>query len=127
MMPKLTLSSGLQVANFSSPHTFTFVTGEQLKACAPERSSSLMLRAIEEETVNPRGFVDIALQFKLSSEVESALIDAHLDEEVDVIIVPFPVLTAVKDAGMFSLFPKIRTIRSADRVTKTIHTDRFCL
>ncbi len=45
-------------------------------------------------------------------------------EDIDVVLVPFPVMTALKDAGIS--IGKARVIRVADRVTKMIHIDRFC-
>ena len=127
MMPTIKLSNGLTIANFSSPHTFTFTSGEVLESCTPERSSKLMLRAVEKETQNPKGFSDIDLNFELSDVVKEALIEAHGDDVVDVVLVPFPVLSSVRESGTSSLFPKIRTIRCANRVTKEIYPDRFCV
>ena len=127
MMPTIKLSNGLTIANFSSPHTFTFTTGEVLEECSPERSSTLMLCAVEKETKNPKGFSDIDLNFELSDVVKEALIEAHENDVVDVVLVPFPVLSAVRESGSSNLFPKIRTIRCANRVTKEIYPDRFCV
>ena len=123
-MPIVTINK-ITIANFSSPHTFKFTSGDVLLACEPERSKDLMLRAEEVKTAHPGGWTDIDLTFHLNNCVEKALLEAH-DSPVDVIIVPFPVLSAVKAAGKFEQFSKIRTIRSADRVTKTVHPDQFC-
>ena len=86
-----------------------------------------MLCAVEKETKNPKGFSDIDLNFELSDVVKEALIEAHENDVVDVVLVPFPVLSAVRESGSSNLFPKIRTIRCANRVTKEIYPDRFCV
>lgn len=124
--PVVQLSNGLRVANFSSPHPFTFVTGETLGPCAPERAKALMLEAVEVETpgIKP-GIVDIALTFRLTPEVETALDALESDESVDIIIVPLPVMTALKAVGRD--LGKARCIRSADRITKAIYADKFCV
>ena len=123
-MPIITLSNGIKVANFSSPHVFNFTDGSVLPACEGARSKGLMLRQTEEEAPHPSGkWVDIKLSFQMSPEVEAALVAAH-DSQADIILVPFPVLGAVRAD---SRFPRIRVIRSADRVKKTIHIDRFCV
>lgn len=123
-VPKVSLSNGLRVANFSSPHAFTFEDGSVLEACAPERAKALMLESVETEVQNPGGWVDISLEWKLSDEVSDALIELEQDDEVDIFLVPFPVMTALKEAGRD--VGKARVIRVKDRVTKEIHIDRFC-
>jgi hypothetical protein len=122
-METITLKSGLRVGNFSSPHPFVFTTGEVLPGCSPETARELMLEAIETET-HREGWVDIGLVFKLSDSVRKALISAEA-ENVDVVIVPLPVLTAMKAEGM--RIGKMRTCRVADRVAKTIWPDKFCI
>src|SRR3990167_10841593 len=44
---KVTLRSGITIANFSSPHPFRFTTGEELPGCDAERSHIIMLEAVE--------------------------------------------------------------------------------
>jgi len=129
IMPVVTLQNGLQVGNFSSPHPFLFVDGTSLEACSDERARALMLHA-EEVTTNgvalPGGghVQDIDLEFRLSEEVRVALEEAQA-ADCDVVLVPFPVIRAMKEAGME--IGKCRVIRVADRVTKAIFTDRFCV
>lgn len=123
-VPKVSLSNGLRVANFSSPHPFTFEDGSVLEACSAERAKTLMLGSIEVETPNRGGWTDIGLEWELSAAVEDALIELEQDDEVDIVLVPFPVMTALKEAGRD--VGKARVIRVRDRVTKEIHIDRFC-
>jgi hypothetical protein len=126
-MPIIKLANGVRVANFGSPHPFNFTTGEILPACSPERVKALTLRVVEKEEPNPNNpdITDIEICFELTDEVEGAL-ELAQEREVDVVLVPFPLLAAVKEAGFFPRFPKIRVIRSADRITKAIYPDRFC-
>lgn len=119
------LNSGLRVANFSSPHPFNFATGEVLAACSPERANAMALTQVEVEQPGIAGTRDIALQFVLSDVVRAALEEVQADDEVDVVLVPFPVLAAVKEAGL--PIGKARVCRTADRVTKTVHGDKFCV
>lgn len=132
-MPITTLKNGLKVANFSSPHPFKFDTGEELPACSPERAKKLMLLTEEREEVNEGGWTDIRIQFLMSPEVERALREDPDFEAVDIVLVPFPVREAIRrcaDAFPRSVWEwvakKTRVIRSADRVTKAIYSDRFC-
>jgi len=126
-MPIIELANGVKVANFCSPHPFNFTTGETLPACSPERVKALSLKVVEWTGRNPNNpdITDIEISFELTDEVVRAL-ELAQEREVDVVLVPFPLLAAVKEAGSFPRFSKIRVIRSADRITKAIHPDRFC-
>jgi len=131
-MPIITLESGLKVANFSSPHEFRFTDGSVLPACSPERATLGKLKAIEVE-VDRYSWTDIDLEFRMSDAVEKMLQEAlqlWFDGKVNIVIVPFPVLNAVKEHDWFdtadSYGHPFRTIRSADRVKKINHADRFC-
>lgn len=75
-MPWVWLSNGLIVANFSSPHSFRFTSGELLPACEEDRARGLMLDVTEVETPNPRGWTDIELRFELSDVVRGAIHEA---------------------------------------------------
>jgi len=124
MSPVITLSNGLRVANMSSPHPFNFTTGEVLPACSPEEANRLKLESVEVETPGIKGTIDISLRWRLSPAVAEHLAALEADPGVDVVLVPFPVMTALKEAGC--PIGKCRVIRSADRVTKAIYPDRFC-
>lgn len=124
--PITNLLSGVRVANFSSPHSFTFDDGSYLEACDPERARALMLEAVEEQSLNPlgRGIIDIKLTFRMSSAVSFELGILEAQSEVDIVLVPLPVLQAAHESG-FRL-KKLRVCRVVDRVTKTISSTRFC-
>ncbi len=124
VVPVVTLSNGLRVANFSSPHSFAFVDGRVLPACSKERAERLMLGALEHEEPGIKGTTDIVLEWAMSLSVEQELAVLQARRDIDVILVPLPVMTVVKDLEL--PIGKCRVIRVADRVTKTIHIDRFC-
>lgn len=122
--PTVTLKSGLVVANFSSPHPFTFTDGSVLAACSSEHARALMLTPIEIERPSPCGrFTDIELTFEMSPDVLRALVAVNRLDSVDVVLVPLPVMKAMSPGTC----PKARTVRVADRVAKVIHHDRFCV
>jgi len=128
LMPVAKLSTGITVANFSSPHRFNFVTGDLLHACSPERAQLLKLEAIETEIeTNHKKWTDISIRYTMTPEVERALRIANAIQSLDIILVPRIVLDVIKQSGMFEQFPKCRSIRTADRVTKMIYADKFCL
>ena len=142
-MPIIRLDNGIHVANFSSPHSFRFVTGEVLPACSPERANYLMLGALEHQSPGPgHRWTDIAIEFTMSAAVADAVLDCQYCE-ANVILVPLPVMQAAKcfaneapvcdtdfeeaDAVWRRQVCRLRCIRVADRVTKTIYPDRFCI
>ncbi len=140
-IPIVTMRNGLRVGNFSSPHTFTFNTGEVLAACSSERANALMLETEEVEVPSECGrWTDIQLKFKMSPAVLQAILEVDL-AAMDILIVPLPVRRALdeflgKDHTKEDreIFRRVcfradicRVCRSADRVTKTIFSDRFCL
>jgi hypothetical protein len=143
MHPTVMLTNGLRVANFSSPHPFTFVDGSVLPACSPEHAREMMLEAEEVENQGiccaaSRAYTtDIELKFFMSTVVRTALLalanrcfDLTDKDRPDLVLVPLPVLQAVKaerhSAEKDVMLARIRCIRVADRVTKAIHIDRFC-
>ena len=111
MVPVITLKGGLKIGNFSSPHPFTFTTGEVLPACSNERAKELMLVVNEVETQHPdvlegdriyHGWTDIEITFSISEEVLEELgklTTDWRDDKFDLLLVPFPVLNAVKQAA----------------------------
>jgi hypothetical protein len=129
-VPVVTLTNGIRVANFSSPHLFTFTDGSVLPACSKERALHLMLDSHARETPGVQGSVDLELTFEMSLAVEAALVALNAREDIDIIIVPFPVMTALKEKpfkghDLRQTVGKCRGCRVADRVSKTVHHDRF--
>lgn len=118
-----TLTNGLKVMNFSSPHPFIFTDGSVLPAVDATTARALMLDAVEIEMPNGN-WTDIELVFKLNNAVQVAVEQAQASD-ADIVLVPLPVLSAVKAAGL--PVGKLRVCRVADRVNKTICVDRFCI
>ena len=111
------------IANFSSPHEFTFDDGTVLPACSKDHSRRMMLDAIENEDYNGV-WTDIKLTFGMSPEVRAHLTLLEKDDLIDIILVPLPVFQLIAAEGDIG---KARVCRVADRVTKVIHHDRFCI
>lgn len=127
-----TLSNGLRIANFSSPHPFTFTDGTVIPKVNDDLSRKLMLKC--EERIIEKGIVkNVILTWKLSTEVLHELYEWQCIWEkglIDYILVPLPVMSALKEEGWNShaiMDTPFRVIRIADRITKTIHIDKFCV
>lgn len=123
-VPVVTLSNGLRVANFSSPHTFKFVDGTELPACSKERALHLMLGALEHEENGIKGTTDIVIEWTMTVAVQQALEALQARDDIDLVLVPLPVMTVIKDFEMD--IGKCRVIRVANRISKEIYIDRFC-
>ena len=139
--PTVTLSNGLTVANFSSPHPFNFTTGEVLPACDSEWANEMKLDIEEIEYGMPKSFqvsvwTDVELNISIPPNVAEALHDLNHDDDIDIVLVPFMVLQAMKEYLMINKVAKepfdidnnkCRVIRVADRITKEIYPDKFCI
>jgi len=123
--PVLLLRSGLRVANFSSPHPFHFVTGEVLAACDEDRCRHLTAIVLEEEIANvDLGIIDVKLSFELGEACRAEIEAMDADAGIDVILAPLMIVQAARAAGVGT---KLRTVRTADRVTKEAFSNKFCL
>jgi len=122
-----TLSNGKKVANFSSPHPFTFTDGSILPAMDLEISKELSLKEIE-TPINDKG--DIEISFEITGMIEGEM---HSWEQgykrlhVDVVFCPLPMIMALKKSGYDLLHSPFRTIRMADRITKLSSITYQCL
>ena len=124
-MPIVTLSNGVRVGNFSSPHPFVFVDGTTLPACTPERCKRMSLSIEEAELPGIKGTTDVVLVINIPGQVQDAIDEANARDDVDIVLIPFMVMDAMKEYNV--RIGKCRVIRVADRVTKAIHIDRFCV
>ena len=126
--PVITLNNGITIANWSSPHPFTFTTGEVLPACTPERVKAMSID-IDETVVSNKKWDDIKIKTSIPDVVRDDLKILQDNEDIDIILVPFMVLSAMKSLLMmkYPYFFKLRVIRVADRVTKEIYPDKFCI
>lgn len=126
----ITLSNGKRVANFSSPHPFTFTDGSILPAVSDEEAERLKVTFIETNYL--RG--DVGLRFELSKEVMLEVNkwhDVFIAGEVDVIFCPLPMITALKEHGFqrgATIFSTgFRSIRIEDRIKKLVSIDKQCI
>lgn len=131
--PTVTLKNGLRVANFSSPHAFYFDDGSVLPAVSEELCKRLSLDQIEREYKRYYKdglflYTDIVLRFEMNSVVDQALSTLLNNSDVDIVLVPFPVMEAWKNQGNTTILNhKIKVVRVKDRVSKVIYSDRFCI
>ena len=130
--PVITLENGINIANFSSPHPFNFITGEILPACEDKWSNRMKLDIEEIEHSDPEGFgiewVDVELKISIPRHVREALYILMHHDDIDIILVPHMVLQAMKNHnGRGMITDKCRVIRCADRITKEIYSDKFCI
>ena len=131
--PTVTLSNGLTVANFSSPHEFKFEDGSILDACTTEHSTKLSLKEKNIETPSRCGRY---------SKVEKKMVEIpgyiwkdinQLDNHIDIILVSYPTLIWAKETlekGHLLPHENIMLGRMAtcnmDRQTKLCSIDKFC-
>lgn len=126
-MRVVTLDNGLRIGNFSSPHPFRFNTGEVLDGVDPDESRHLSLDRMEDESADTDSrFRNVEVYFRMTDEVYLELQDAEALPDVDLIIVPLPVKSALEACGCWKgTAGKLRTCILSDRVNKTIHSDKF--
>ena len=125
----ITLSNGIRVANFSSPHPFVFQDGSKLNGLTPEKSSQLELIVVE----NDESDGDVSLDFILSDSAIAELnywLDVHQQDKVDRVIIPYPLMMAMKQAGWTKQQIKaspFRVVRMTDRIKKLAAIDKWCI
>lgn len=136
----ITLSNGLKIANFSSPHAFQFEDGSLLPECTPEHSEKYKVSFIETLTPVNRFkddeiqllFHNVELIFGLSPDVMSLVKywkDSYFTNLVDIVLIPMPMLVALKeqyDSEWIKQSP-FRVIRIEDRNSKLISISKFCI
>ena len=124
-MDVIQLSNGKNVANFSSPHPFTFEDGTVLPAKSNEEAQRLKVDFIEHKDPDAiEGYsVDMTLTFELSDEVlreieqwERIAGDGH----VDIVFCPLPMIKALHAIDYDVKASPFRCIRMMDRVKKTL-------
>lgn len=127
--PIIELSNGKLVANFSSPHPFTFTDGNILPAKSKDEAERLKVNFHED--IDEDG--DVKLSFSLSDEVFGEILywqKKYNNKEVDVVFCPLPMITAMKSNLEFfkDLKPTpFRAIRQEDRIKKLVSIEKQCL
>ena len=132
--PSIKLNSGIKIVNYSSPHTYKFHTGEELPACSDEVAQDTKLEAHHDKDKNDKGWYDITIFYTLSEMQKKELPMLAEFNEIDIILVPFPVLNCIRFDGNYlsnkkwsTAFNKIRVCKLDDRITKVIRSDEFCV
>jgi len=124
-MTKVKLKNGLRVVNFSSPHDFKFTDGTVLSRVDCETVRRFSVKQIEKKIENSRGWVDVEMAFELPPAIIQALDELEADSSVDIVLVSFPTLTAIKASGR--PLGKARVCKLADRVSMLVCVDQFCI
>jgi hypothetical protein len=133
MLDKIyTLTNGLRVANFSSPHPFTFTDGTVIPERDKEFAKRMMLEVEEIPVKCRRRFKTIKPDFTLTHLVRDQIIlwwTLYNMKKVDAVLLPLPVMTALlkEFTEKQVLKSPFVVIRVADRITKAIHIDKFCI
>ncbi len=140
--PIIKLYNGLNIMNFSSPHSYVFNTREVLPACHADVAQRYALD--EDHKRHDRGvYSDVLIKYNISEHIFDILLAATIYKGIDIILVPYPVLDAwsamVRLESEFDdedeiygkteaerVLLKIRTCKFDDRVTKAIRSDEFC-
>ena len=126
--PMIKLDNGLKVVNYSSPHPYTFDTGEILPACEDSVSRKSMLKAehaMTSATIRDIDIQEVSIKYRLPAWMAKELINISAIDDVDIILIPYPVMTAVKETEYGLL--KSRVCKLTDRVTKVISSTQFCV
>ena len=124
---------GIRVVNYSSPHPYTFHTGEVLPACSDKVAQETKLEANHGKVYNDKGWLDVSISYCLSKMQHEELPKLVAFNEIDIILVPYPVLNALKSELNWETYwadivwEKIRVCKLHDRVTKVIRSDEFCI
>lgn len=128
------LSNGLRIANFSSPHPFTFTDGSILPEVSIEEAERLKIDFIEQPyehmTANGVNYNDIELSFELSDEVLNEVgrwNEKFRNRLVDIVLCPLPMITALKNDEVLLQATPFRAVRMGDRIKKLAEIDRFCI
>ena len=128
----IALKNGTKVANFSSPHIFTFEDGSKLDKCDIRESSLFKVQFREKIVKDVRDIVGIEMDFMLSKALLSRMNmweQLYNEKKVDIVFCSLPLLTALKkilDVKELMKMP-FRGVRTKDRSKKLILTDRFVI
>ena len=128
------LTNGLRIANFSSPHPFTFTDGSILPEVSIEEAERLKIDFIEKPyknmTANGVNYNDIELSFELSDEVLNEVgrwNEKFRNRLVDIVLCPLPMITALKNDEVLLQATPFRAVRMGDRIKKLAEIDKFCI
>jgi hypothetical protein len=124
----ITLSNGKRVGNFSSPHSFTFEDGSVLPKVSDAESERLCVTFIEVPVEDGQPG-DIELKFEISQSVlfeMSYWQSLFLNNLVDVVFCPLPMIKTLKDQGKDLKNTPFRAIRMVSRTDKRVSIEKQC-
>lgn len=140
------LSNGLRVANFSSPHPFTFEDGSVIPAVNDIDSQRLKVDFIETVIPNEMAvgfdtdiYKTISLNFGLSDDVQEEMDKWHKlwqVRKVDIVLCCLPMIQGLSSNpenihnpfyGHNLINSPFRAIRMKDRIKKLISIDTFTI
>ena len=128
MMPILMLKNGIKVANFSSPHSFTFDDGTVLESCNETRSAELLLNKTTSLVERIKDVVDLVhVGFEINDKMIEAIHEADKEAQergIDIVIVPLPVRTVIRENNI-EVNSVFATIVMTDRVKKICSSVQF--
>lgn len=125
-IPVVVLCNGLRVANFSSPHSFTFTDGTVLPACSIERAKLLVLDKLMIEisaVQNTVQFTDVTFRWEMSQVARRELMRLSEVEGYDVLLLPNSVMTSLKEIGL--PIGRCRCVCKEEGGSGLNHIDRF--
>ena len=128
----ITLKNGTKIANFSSPHPYTFEDGTSLDRCDMREAGLFKVQFREKVVKDVRDLTGIEMDFMLSKALLSRMNmweQLYNEKKVDVVICSLPLLTALKkilDVKELMKMP-FRGIRTKVRTKKVLLTDRFVI
>ena len=127
-----TLKNGTKVANFSSPHIYTFDDGSKIDKCDIREAGLFKVHFREKVVKDVRDIAGIEMDFMLSKVLLSRMNmweQLYNEKKVDVVFCSLPLLTAIKKVIEVSQLRKMpfRGVRTKDRTKKVILTDRFVI
>lgn len=132
IIPTVTTKNGIIIANFSSPHTFNFNDGSVLEACSAMRALQLSIQGEEHEIHNVAKsgarLTDLVLRWTLSDIVRIELDRVEMIESFDVLLIPLPMMTALKLSNR--PIGRARCVRTASDRGASIrvnYANRFCI
>ena len=128
----ITLKNGTKVANFSSPHPYTFDDGTKLDKCDMKEAGLFKVHFRERVVKDIRDIAGIEMDFMLSKALMSRINmweQLYNEKKVDIVLCSLPLVTALKkilDVKELMKMP-FRGIRTKDRTKKVKLTDRFVI
>tara|TARA_R100001443_G_scaffold112059_1_gene125325 strand:- start:62 stop:484 length:423 start_codon:yes stop_codon:yes gene_type:complete len=128
----VSLKNGTRVANFSSPHIYTFDDGSRMAKCDMREAGLFKVQFREKVVKDIRDIAGIEMDFMLSKALMSRINmweQLYNEKKVDVVLCSLPLLTALKKILDIKELMKMpfRGVRTKDRTKKVILTDRFVI